>query len=62
MDKFLDESSRVRTSPVPEEKHMTAEVEQQVAEEVASLLLLDVFEVEMEVEVEPPTLGTDGDG
>lgn len=62
MDKFLDESSSVRTSPVPEEKHVAAEVEQQVAEEVASLLLLDVFEVEMEVEVEPPTLGTDGDG
>ena len=61
MHKFLDESARVRTSPVPKEKHMTTEVEQQVAEEVSHLLLLDVLEVEMEVEVEPLMLGTDGD-
>ena len=40
---------------------MTTEVEQQVAEEVSHLLLLDVLEVEMEVEVEPSTFGTDGD-
>ena len=61
MDKFLDEAARVRTASIPEEKHVAAEVEQQVAEEVANLLLLDVFEVKMEVKVEPPTLGTDGD-
>lgn len=61
MDKLLDESPPVRTSPVPEEKHVAAEVEQQVSEEVASLLLPDVLEVKMEVEVEPSTLGTDGD-
>ena len=40
---------------------MAAEVEQQVSEEVASLLLANVLEVQMEVEVEPPTFGTDGD-
>lgn len=61
MDKFLDEAARVRTASIPEEKHVAAEVEQEVSEEVAHLLLLDVLEVRMEVEVEPPTFGTDRD-
>ena len=44
---------------VPEEEHVAAQVAEEVAQEGTYLLLLDVLDVELEVEVEAPTSGTD---
>lgn len=48
---LLDESISVGAAAIPEEDHVAGQVFEQVAQEVASLCLLDVLLVELEVEV-----------
>ena len=55
------EATGVRRPAVPQEVDVPAQMPEQVLQEAADLLLSDVLEVELEVEVEPPPLRTDGD-
>lgn len=58
-DEFRDHSSPVGLPPIPENEDVTAKVTHENAQEPAGFVLLDVLEMELEVEVEAPTLGTD---
>lgn len=55
------EATGVRRPAVPQQVDLPAQMPEEVLQESADLLLSDVLEVELEVEVEPPPLRTDGD-
>jgi hypothetical protein len=58
---FSDEPASVGWASVPEQVDVAAQVPEQVAEEVAGLLLPNVLEVELEEEVEAVSAGADAD-